>query len=104
MQPVSNEVLHSFVAIVRQYGHDEFVRLLDGLKNGELTEPSEWFQAIQYLYHNNKILFFDIDEAQIENAIRHQILEPLDADLHRTNLIVEVLHDFRPFNKKSPFN
>jgi len=27
MQPVSNEVLHSFVAIVRQYGHEDFVRL-----------------------------------------------------------------------------
>jgi len=57
MQPVSNEALHSKADIVRQYGHDEFVRLLDGLKNNELDEPAAWFQAIQYLYHNDKILF-----------------------------------------------
>jgi hypothetical protein len=87
IQPVNHEKRQSKVDTIRQYGHDDFVRLLDGLKNNELTKPSEWFQAILYLYHHNELqLVDDREKAPIEDQIR-QILVPLDAALHRANII-----------------
>jgi hypothetical protein len=85
IQPVNHEKRQSKVDTIRQYGHDDFVRLLDGLKNNELTKPSEWFQAILYLYHHNELQL--VDDRPIEDQIR-QILVPLDAALHRADIIV----------------
>ncbi len=59
MQLVSKGVLHSKMDTIRQYEHDDFMRLLGELNNNELTEPSEWLQAIQSLYHNNEFWFAD---------------------------------------------
>jgi tetratricopeptide (TPR) repeat protein len=90
LQPVSHEKLPSKVDTIRQYGNDDFMRLLDGLKKNELTEPSEWFQAIQYLYHHDEFQLVDRKKAPIDDQIR-QILEPLDAALHRADMIDEGL-------------
>ncbi|MDM8566832.1 CHAT domain-containing protein [Candidatus Halobeggiatoa sp. HSG11] len=68
VQPVNNEVLHGKVDIVRQYDHDDFMFFLNGLKNKELTTPSGWFQAVQYLYENNEIQFVDAENSTNENA------------------------------------
>ncbi|EDN71095.1 membrane protein [Beggiatoa sp. PS] len=88
MRPVSNEVLHSKADIVRQYGHDDFVRLLDGLKNNELTEPSEWFQAIQYLYHNDELQF--VDEENIVDEVK-KLLIPFNIKLNRISNATQFL-------------
>ncbi|MDM8569492.1 hypothetical protein QUF50_08310 [Thiotrichales bacterium HSG1] len=54
----SNKIPLGKVDLLRVYEHDDFMRLLDELKNNELTETSEWFQAIQYLYQNEELQFF----------------------------------------------
>jgi hypothetical protein len=79
MQQVSNELLHSKVDIVRQYGHDDFIHLLEQLKNNKLAEPTAWLEAIRYLYNSNKIQFrdeaLDIQEEQIDSSSKTSVDE-----------------------------
>jgi CHAT domain-containing protein len=106
MQPVSNEVLHSKADIVRQYGIYDFARLMDGLKNNELAESSEWFQAIQYLYHNDELQFVSDINNNTQVLTQNKVTIEQSSEEHikstdDTRIKKELMYILTPFGEKA---